>query len=539
MCLLRTTERTWGLGRVVWRRGTSDEYCQQMEDVSQREMLGRKLCYAEEASRLLDEGADWKTGCHPDARWLRRRDLILALVGSKLRPMARDIAVAKQKQEQADKYVPLDPVDRSTPEENWNFLLSEVFGHEGIVRLIAQFVPPGAEYQLAPLCTRLYVRPRDSSPYNSRMALSWSSWQERVTGDGTLFELLEDPKTTQRAVIIGMFVVRPLSIACSLESSEHKGALQKLIGEEYDWVYNVNAPGLAGGGVISNGNAFDGYRLAVQYGLSDAVLVSSKTASLEGTGEGGYVWVSSNPCSWPHVKARFGDELHAAIAATRKEWQDAGALSRNRQCPAQIVLTHSGERHEGSADFLDARVFLEEEQLGLECYILTSALGRDVVCARASSKGWSPERIDRTVLVCSRADSPATIDLQEVPSFLFARLDVRVANHDGGAAALREFAAAGALTQLHLSLGLNSCLKQSSRVAPLCAAGLAEGEGEGLFSFFFSSSSSGAGQAKGFPAGLASRVETLLVDTQRDMCVCVIDTRRRSGEEGNAVLLHH
>ena len=81
--------------------------------------------------------AAWKAGLHPDARWLRRRDLILALVGSKLRPMARDIAAAKLEQEQADKHVALPGIPRRTKQENWNCLLKEVFGHEGIVRSVA------------------------------------------------------------------------------------------------------------------------------------------------------------------------------------------------------------------------------------------------------------------------------------------------------------------------------------------------------------------------------------------------------------------
>jgi hypothetical protein len=81
--------------------------------------------------------AAWKAGPHPDARWLRRRGLILALVGSKLRPMARDIAAAKLEQEQADKHVALPGIPRRTKQENWNYLLKEVFGHEGIVRCVA------------------------------------------------------------------------------------------------------------------------------------------------------------------------------------------------------------------------------------------------------------------------------------------------------------------------------------------------------------------------------------------------------------------
>ena len=87
--------------------------------------------------------AAWKAGCHPDARWLRRRGLLLALAGSKLRPMARDLAAQKQIQATMDLRAPLDPEDRSTPEANWTYLLGSVFGHEGIVRCIAQFVPPG------------------------------------------------------------------------------------------------------------------------------------------------------------------------------------------------------------------------------------------------------------------------------------------------------------------------------------------------------------------------------------------------------------
>jgi len=91
--------------------------------------------------------AAWEAGCHPDARWLRRRGLVLALAGSKLRPMARDLAAQKQIQATMDLRAPLDPEDRSTPEANWTYLLRSVFGHEGIVRCIAQFVPPGDDNQ--------------------------------------------------------------------------------------------------------------------------------------------------------------------------------------------------------------------------------------------------------------------------------------------------------------------------------------------------------------------------------------------------------
>jgi hypothetical protein len=68
---------------------------------------------------------------------------MLALVGSKLRPMARDLAAQRQIQATMDLRAPLDPEDRSTPEANWTFLLRSVFGHEGIVSCIVEKIPPG------------------------------------------------------------------------------------------------------------------------------------------------------------------------------------------------------------------------------------------------------------------------------------------------------------------------------------------------------------------------------------------------------------
>ena len=79
--------------------------------------------------------AAWKAGCHPDARWLRRRGLVLALAGSKLSPMARDLAAQKQIQATMDLRAPLDHEDRSTPETNWMYLLRSVVGHEGDICL--------------------------------------------------------------------------------------------------------------------------------------------------------------------------------------------------------------------------------------------------------------------------------------------------------------------------------------------------------------------------------------------------------------------
>jgi hypothetical protein len=82
--------------------------------------------------------AAWEAGCHPDARWLRRRGLMLALVGSKLRPMARVLAAQRQIQATMDLRAPLPPIDHSTPQANWNYLPAEVLGNEGIVRCVVE-----------------------------------------------------------------------------------------------------------------------------------------------------------------------------------------------------------------------------------------------------------------------------------------------------------------------------------------------------------------------------------------------------------------
>ncbi len=43
-----------------------------------------------------------------------------------------------------------------------------------------------------------------------------------------------------------------------------------------------NLKGKDGGGLIANGAAVDAYRLGMQYGLADAVMVGSNTVSIEG-----------------------------------------------------------------------------------------------------------------------------------------------------------------------------------------------------------------------------------------------------------------
>ena len=80
----------------------------------------------------------WLKGPHPDAKWARRRNFMKAIVGSKLRPMARDLAAQKQIQATMDLRAPLPGIPRRTEEEKWAYLLKEVFGHDGIVRCIVE-----------------------------------------------------------------------------------------------------------------------------------------------------------------------------------------------------------------------------------------------------------------------------------------------------------------------------------------------------------------------------------------------------------------
>ena len=93
-----------------------------------------------------------------------------------------------------------------------------------------------------------------------------------------------------------------------------------------DWGFNYK--GMDGGGLIANGSIVDAYRLACQYGLSDAVLVGSNTASTEGVTKPdspfpGYLWQPYGPSSWSHVYAADPNLLDK-ILRNRKEWQSLG-----------------------------------------------------------------------------------------------------------------------------------------------------------------------------------------------------------------------
>ena len=79
-------------------------------------------------------------------------------------------------------------------------------------------------------------------------------------GEGAEFVLVEDPRLTDRTLIIGMFVLRPMLTAWSAPIIQDD---KPSLSEGEGWCHNVS--GLDGGGFIADGCAFDAYRLGLQY----------------------------------------------------------------------------------------------------------------------------------------------------------------------------------------------------------------------------------------------------------------------------------
>jgi hypothetical protein len=140
------------------------------------------------------------------------------------------------------------------------------------------------------------------------------------------FPLVFDPVKEKKAAILGMFIVRPAYRASlhKLISSvgRHKGGFElskfslkaKDLLRGQSWAFNYK--GLDGGWFLSNKNVLDAYRVALHYGMSDAVIVGSRTVAVEGVdrdtphGERrGYLWQPYGPTEWPHLKAACPDLL--------------------------------------------------------------------------------------------------------------------------------------------------------------------------------------------------------------------------------------
>lgn len=268
------------------------------------------------------------------------------------------------------------------------------------------------------------------------------------------FALVEDPKRTKKALILGMFVLRPAQEAW--KAPVLLDGHPTLYGPK-KWAFNVK--GADGGWLIANGSVVDAYRLALQYGVSDAVMVGSTTVAKEGVPHGknpGYLWQPYGPANWPHVKAA-DPQLYEKIMKQRQEWQRLGYLS-NRRYPAQIVITQSGK--ESSPDILDARIFHSAHPDGspIEAYILTSKTGAERIKSRAAKFGLEG-RIDEMLIVLSPKDAPEKLELSRVPQTLYDAYGMMMVNHDGGQTILSEFSKAGVLPQINLTLARNQSVR--------------------------------------------------------------------------------
>ena len=270
-------------------------------------------------------------------------------------------------------------------------------------------------------------------------------------GAGAGFPLVLDPRSGDHAVIVGMFVLRPARQAWTAPLLDDHGQPRSMFAAA-DWCFNVR--GVDGGWLIAGGNPLDAYRLALQYGLSDAVIVGSNTVAKEGVDHGaqpGYLWQPYGPATWPQVAA-IDPDLTAKIARLRTSWQRQGVLSARRY-PAQIVVSQSGEHRPPANDLFAASVFTATHPDGspIETYVLTSEAGAARLRGRAGAHGLA-ERIDEILLPLSPPGRPEELDIPAVPALLRQKLDIRLANHDGGQTVLSKFSEAGVLAQINLTL---------------------------------------------------------------------------------------
>lgn len=297
------------------------------------------------------------------------------------------------------------------------------------------------------------------------------------------YPLLEDPLSTKRAAVVGMFVLRPATVPLVGDINSAADTQQLIYNPSLDWIFNVN--GVDGGGLISNCHAVDGYRLAMQYALSDAVIFGSNIAANDGVSTAatpGYLWQGYNVCEWGHIKA-IDPELNDKLLRNRQVWQKLGYLS-DRKYPAQIVFTKTGQHYENGNYFLQARIFQEpvhptgEE---IEVYIFTSEAGAAVIRSKAESFGVSLNRIESMLVIlppppstplsvplpsaAQQSSAPNALDLCTevdvaiIPTLLYERFNMRIINHDGGHDLLHEFYHTGSLCQMNITLCRNKSVK--------------------------------------------------------------------------------
>ncbi len=308
---------------------------------------------------------------------------------------------------------------------------------------------------------------------------------------------------------------------------------ESMYNNELDWVYNVR--GLDGGWIIANANSVDAYRLALQYGVSDAVIAGSNAASIEGVASehsAGYIWQPYCLGEWDQLKS-VDPEIAHKIAEQRVEWQRLGVLS-SRKYAALIIFTWSGISYEGQKDFLEARVFGEKRPDGSdhEIYIMTSELGASKVRERAHLFGLHGRIEEMLIVMPPRAASPtdtlsADIDIALVPQLLHDKYGMRIVNHDGGQTVLREFCRAGAMSQMNITLcrhqSQRDVIATSHKVKDSQRAELLENFDSRLQYFFSSPGEEGGAVCRGIPAAL--RPVCVISDDKDEVAVVTFDTR--------------
>ena len=81
-----------------------------------------------------------------------------------------------------------------------------------------------------------------------------------------------------------------------------------------------NFAGLDGGAFLAQASPLDAWRLALQYGVADAVMVGSRTVEREGVSSAqrsGYRWQPYEPVAWPQLR-----ESGAALLEIIKSYED-------------------------------------------------------------------------------------------------------------------------------------------------------------------------------------------------------------------------
>lgn len=274
------------------------------------------------------------------------------------------------------------------------------------------------------------------------------------------FLLVEDPRQSQRALFVGMVVVRPALTAWAepVLSAEGQPQLPPV-------ALCSNFAGLDGGAFLAQASPLDAWRLALQYGVADAVMVGSRTVEREGVSSAqrsGYRWQPYEPVAWPQLR-ESGTALLEIITATRRRWQDMGVLS-SRRWPAQIIVSESGSP--GAIDWLQAEICRAEHPDGsaVETHVLSSTRGASRVRERLRQRGLE-QRV--RVLEASSPEQPEHLDLRRVPELLRRELDLRIVNHDGGRTLHAAFVRAGILSQLQLTLMRGASVRDLVAAAPV------------------------------------------------------------------------